>query len=154
VVIGRVKLGPFVSIWPGAVLRGDDGPIEIGAYTNIQDGTVIHSTLGLSEVVIGERVTVGHRVILHGCRVADDCLVGMGSIVLDNARVGSGAIVGAGSLVTQGREVPDGMMAFGNPLKLHRPTGEKDRAWIDYSWQHYVETARRHRENLLRQTGG
>ena len=100
-VIGDVVLGAHVSVWPGAVLRGDCGPIRIGAFTNIQDGTVVHTTQDLSETHVGERVTVGHNAILHGCRIGDDCLVGMHATVLDNAVISHQTIIGAGSVVRE-----------------------------------------------------
>ena len=99
VLIGEVELGPNVSIWPTAVLRGDMGLIRFGADSNLQDGAVCHNTSGRSETLIGERVTVGHRAILHGCIVEDDCLIGMGAIVMDNARIGAGSFVAAGAVV-------------------------------------------------------
>ncbi len=99
-VIGDVRLGARVSIWPGAVLRGDMGLIEIDDDSNIQDGAICHDTGDMSVTRIGKRVTVGHRAILHGCTIADDCLIGMGAIVMDNAVIGSGCIIGAGALVT------------------------------------------------------
>ena len=95
VIIGDVTIGARASIWPGCVLRGDQGSIEIGAETSIQDGTIIHATRGMSVTRIGARVTCGHRVVLHGCSIADDCLIGMGSVVMDLAEVGQFCVVGA-----------------------------------------------------------
>ena len=141
-IIGRVTIGPGSSIWPNAVLRGDDGEIVIGANTSIQDGTVIHTTENLSRTVIGDHVTVGHRVVLHGCIVHDHCIVGMGSVLLDNAELGDHCILGAGSILTQNKKVPAGSMAFGNPAKVVRPLNQKELDWIDYSWRRYVENGR------------
>jgi len=141
-LIGDVEVGPRASIWPGAVLRGDDGPIIIGADTSIQDGTVIHMTEGLSHTRIGERVTVGHRVILHGCTVGDDCLIGMGSCVLDNAVVEAWSFVAAGALVAPNKVVPTGQMMMGNPGRVTRALTARDREWITYSWQAYVKRSR------------
>lgn len=143
VIIGEVVLGPSVSIWPAAVLRGDMGPIIIGADSNIQDGTVCHDTTDQSQTIVGARVTVGHRAILHGCRVGDDCLIGMGSIVMDNVIVGAGSFVAAGSLVPPGREIPPGSFVMGAPAKVVRPVGPREIEHIAYSWKHYREVARR-----------
>ena len=141
-VIGRVILGEETSVWPSAVLRGDDGPISVGARTSIQDGAVLHMTQGISETVVGDRVTVGHNVTLHGCRVEDDCIIGMGAIVLDNAVVESGAYVGAGALVPMGKTVPAGTLVMGNPFKVVREVSELERQWIELSWRSYVDKAR------------
>ncbi len=130
VVIGHVILGERVSVWPGVVLRGDQGAIHIGDETNLQDGTIAHATGGISTVTIGARCTVGHRVILHGCIVGDDCLVGMGSIVLDNAQIGAGSIVGAGALVPVGAQIPSGVLVLGMPAKFVRAVTDTDRERI------------------------
>ena len=142
VVIGDVEIGPEASIWPGTVLRGDDAPIRIGALTSIQDGSVVHTTTGLSKAIVGERVTVGHRVILHGCIVEDECLIGMGAILLDNCVIGRGSIVGAGAVVPVGRVIPPGSLVLGMPAKVVRPCGEKDRLMIETGWHEYRERAR------------
>lgn len=141
-LIGDVEIGPRASIWPGVVLRGDDGPIVIGADTSVQDGTVIHMTEGLSATRVGARVTIGHRVILHGCTVGDDCLIGMGACVLDNAVVEPWSFVAAGTLVTPNKVVPTGQMMMGNPGKLARPLTATDRDWITHSWRAYVKRSR------------
>src|SRR5215471_13494470 len=104
-VIGDVEIGENSSIWFGAVLRGDIEPIRVGANSNIQDGSVVHTMLG-SPVTVGDWVTVGHRVVLHGCQIEDHCLIGMGAILLNNARVGEGSIVAAGALVLEGTVIP------------------------------------------------
>lgn len=137
-VIGDVCLGPRVSVWPGVVLRGDCGPISIGSFSNLQDGTVVHTTQDLSETVVGERVTVGHGVILHGCRVADDCLVGMGSTLLDNCQIGDHSIVAAGALVTVGKVLPPRSMIIGSPAVVVREVNAKNLAQIDAGWQAYL----------------
>ena len=143
-LIGKVTIGAESSVWPGAVLRGDDGRIVIGPQTSVQDGTVIHTTEGLSETIVGARVTVGHNVILHGCIVEEDVIVGMGSILLDNARIGKGTILGAGTLVPMNKTVPSGVLALGNPFRVVRELTDKDRQWIEFSWRTYVEKARKH----------
>lgn len=146
-LIGQVVVGPEASIWPGVVMRGDDGRIVIGAQTSVQDGTVIHLTEGLSETRVGERVTVGHNVILHGCTVEDEVIVGMGSILLDNCRIGRGTIVGAGTLVPMNKTVPSGVLVLGNPFRVVRELTEKDRQFIEFSWRSYVEKRRLHQSN-------
>lgn len=146
VVIGRVKIGPHASIWPTAVLRGDDGEIVIGEGTSIQDGCVVHLTSGLSQTIIGAFVTVGHRVVLHGCTVGERCIIGMGSILLDSSEVASQVILGAGSLLPPGKKLPTGVLAFGNPAKVSRPLTEQDLASIERSWQGYVENASHHQQ--------
>lgn len=145
VLIGEVTLGPQVTIWPTAVLRGDMGGVTIGAGSNLQDGAVCHATAGRSQTTVGERVTVGHRAILHGCRIGDDCLIGMGSIVMDNAVVGSGSFVAAGAVIPPGVEIPPGSFVVGMPGRVVRPCGEREAKAIAYSWRHYVETASRYR---------
>jgi gamma-carbonic anhydrase len=143
-IIGKVTIGAECSIWPGVVMRGDDGRIVIGSQTSVQDGTVVHLTENMSETVVGSRVTVGHNVTLHGCVVEDDVIVGMGSILLDNARIGKGSIVGAGTLVPMNKTVPSGVLVLGNPFRVVRELTEKDHQWIEFSWRTYVEKARNH----------
>ncbi|MEZ0229524.1 MAG: gamma carbonic anhydrase family protein [Planctomycetota bacterium] len=145
-VIGDVSIGSESSIWPGAVLRGDDGAIVIGPRTSIQDLSVIHATTGWSKTTIGARVTVGHRVILHGCTVEDDCLIGMGAILLDNCVVGRGSFIGAGALVKVGEVIPPGSFVLGMPAKVVRACGEKERAMIEMGWREYVERTHEYRE--------
>lgn len=144
VVIGRVTLGDEVSVWPNTTLRGDEGRIEIGDQSNIQDGTTVHMTGGLSETFVGARVTVGHNCILHGCRIEDEVLIGMGAIVMDNVVVGSGSLIGAGTLVTANRVIPPGSLVYGNPMKIVRPVNEKEAKWVRYAWKHYVENSRKY----------
>lgn len=138
VLIGDVTLGAESSVWPQASLRGDDGPIRIGSQTSIQDGSVIHMTEGRSVTTVGDRVTVGHGVILHGCIIEDDCIVGMGAIILDNAVVETGSIVGAGAVIPAGKRVPAGSVVVGNPFTVLRQARDADREFIDYSWREYV----------------
>lgn len=143
-LMGDIEIGAYSSIWPTTVLRGDMGKITIGESTSIQDGSVCHATSGLSKTRVGDRVTVGHRVILHGCTVQDDCLIGMGSILLDNCVIGTGSLVGAGSLITAGTIIPPGSLVIGSPAKIIRPVNEKEKAIIAASWPVYVETAKRY----------
>ncbi|MGB1014244.1 MAG: gamma carbonic anhydrase family protein [Nannocystaceae bacterium] len=142
VVIGEVHVGAESSVWPNATLRGDDAAIVIGAQTSVQDGSTVHATEGDSKTVIGSRVTVGHNVILHGCQIGDDCLIGMGSIVLDNAVVEPGSFVAAGTLVAPGKVVRSGTLVMGNPMRVLRRCTDKDLLWIAHSWQAYVKRSR------------
>lgn len=147
VVIGRVRLGPHASLWPGAVLRGDYGAIEVGAETSVQDGAVIHATAELA-TVIGARCVVGHLAHLEGCVVEDDCLVGSGSVLLHRVLVRSGALVAAGAVVAPGTEVPARATARGVPARVTLDTVEPD-AFAD-SVRRYVENARRYAADLRR----
>lgn len=148
-IIGHVAVGARSSIWPGVVLRGDmRSRIVIGDETSIQDGTVVHLTENLSETHVGHRCTIGHRVILHGCIVEDECLIGMGAILLDNARIGTGSLVGAGALVTGGTIIPPGSLVVGAPAKVVRPVSEKERKLIDKGWHNYVDLSRQYLREL------
>ncbi|SNX95309.1 Carbonic anhydrase or acetyltransferase, isoleucine patch superfamily [Geodermatophilus sabuli] len=129
VVVGAVTMGPRSSIWYGAVARADHEVIEIGEGSNVQDGCTLHSDPGFP-LVIGRGVTVGHRVVLHGARVDDDVLVGMGSVVMNGAHIGSGSIVAAGAVVTQGTQVPPGSLVAGIPAKVIRQASDEDLAHI------------------------
>lgn len=140
-LIGDVVIGAGASVWPGAVLRGDDGPIVIGEHSSIQDGTVIHATEGQSRTTVGARVTVGHQVILHGCTIADDCLIGMGSCLLDNAVVEAWSFIAAGTLLPPNKRVATGQMMMGNPGRVVRALTDTDRAWIVHSCDAYVRRA-------------
>ncbi len=125
VVVGAVTMGPRSSIWYGAVARADAEVIEIGENSNIQDGCTLHSDPGFP-LIVGRGVTVGHRVVLHGARIDDDVLVGMGSVVMNGAHIGSGSIVAAGAVVTQGTQVPPGSLVAGVPAKVIRQASEND----------------------------
>lgn len=138
-LIGEVIVGPRVTIWPTVVLRGDMGVVAIGADSNIQDGTICHDTDDLSETRVGERVTVGHRVVLHGCQIEDDCLIGMGAVVMDNVVVGAGSLIGAGTLLPPGKVIPPGSLVMGSPGRVIRPVGEKERKMIAHGWKSYAK---------------
>ncbi len=146
VVIGDVTLAADCSVWPNATLRGDEGRIEIGAGSNIQDGCTLHMTGGQTDTIVGERVTVGHNVILHGCVIEDDCLVGMGSLIMDDVVVGRGSFIGAGTLIPPKKVIPPGSMVFGNPFRIVRPVSQADTDWIAHAWSHYRDNARRYRD--------
>jgi carbonic anhydrase/acetyltransferase-like protein (isoleucine patch superfamily) len=143
-VIGDVEIGDQSSVWYGCVVRGDVFPIRIGARTNVQDHCVLHVTHDKYATVLHDDVTIGHRVVLHGCTVESGALVGIGAIVLDQAVIGAGALVGAGSLVTPGTKVPPGMVAMGAPAKVVREVTDAERAWMRESVEIYVRLAREH----------
>lgn len=145
-VIGDVEIGPRSSVWFGAVVRGDVFHIRIGAETSIQDNTVVHVTHGEFATIVGDRVTVGHSVVLHGCTVRDRAIIGMGAIILDQAEVGERCIIGAGALVTPGTKIPAGHLAVGAPARVKRPLTEEELKWLDDSAAHYVELCRLYRE--------
>ncbi|MBV2091252.1 MAG: gamma carbonic anhydrase family protein [Candidatus Thiodiazotropha sp. (ex Ctena orbiculata)] len=150
VVIGNVHIASQASIWPMSVVRGDVHKIEIGARSNIQDGSIMHVSHdsyylpGGRSLVIGEGVTVGHRVLLHGCEIADDCFIGMGSTILDGAVLQRGVMLGAGSLVPQGRTLEGGYLWLGRPARRVRTLTEKEQEVIAYTAEHYVKLAQRH----------
>lgn len=141
-VIGSVALGDAASVWFNAVLRGDNDWLRIGTRSNVQDGSVLHTDPGL-ELVIGDGVTIGHRVMLHGCTVGDNALIGIGSTVLNRARIGANSIVGAHALVTEGKEFPAGSLILGAPARVSRELTDDEIAMISKSADIYVENARR-----------
>lgn len=144
-VIGDVEIGAQSSVWFGAVVRGDVNRIRIGARTNVQDLSVVHVTTGTHPTSIGDDVTVGHQVTLHGCTVKDRCLIGIGSVVLDGAEIGPDAMVGAGSLVPPGMVVPPGTLALGSPAQVKRPLRPEEIARLRESAASYAELAGRYR---------
>ncbi|WP_163996517.1 gamma carbonic anhydrase family protein [Pyxidicoccus caerfyrddinensis] len=144
-VVGDVELGEDSSVWFNAVLRGDVNPIRIGKRTNIQDLTMVHVTTELHATHVGDDVTVGHRVILHGCVVGNRVLVGMGAILMDGVEVGDECIIGAGALLTPGTKVPPGSLVVGSPGKVKRPITDEERQFLLLSAQHYVQLAAEHR---------
>jgi len=148
-VIGRVALGAQASIWYGAVLRGDNDWITIGERSNIQDGCVLHTDDG-APLTLGDDVTVGHQVMLHGCTVGDNSLIGIQSVILNGARIGRNSIVGAGALVTEGKEFPDGVLIVGRPAKVVRELTPEQIERLKWSAAHYVDNAERHRTQLKR----
>ncbi|GAA4429172.1 gamma carbonic anhydrase family protein [Acidovorax lacteus] len=146
-VMGNVVLGEDASVWFGTVVRGDTECITIGAGSNIQDASVLHADIG-QPLVVGERVTVGHQVMLHGCTIGDESLIGIGAVVLNGARIGRNCLVGAGALVTEGKEFPDGSMILGSPAKVVRQLTPEQIAGLRMSAQHYIDNARRFRRGL------
>jgi len=145
VVIGDVVLGPRANIWYGAVIRGDVEKIRIGADSNVQDNSVIHVDSSGFSTVVGERVTVGHRVVLHGCKIGDGALIGIGAIVMNGAEIGEGALVAAGALVPPGSKIAAGMLAVGAPAKVKRPLTDEEKETLRKSAPHYVQLAQGHR---------
>ena len=146
-VIGEVELGEDSSVWFGAVLRGDNEPIRVGARSNIQDGSVIHTDPAFPTTV-GQDVTVGHRVILHGCTVEDGCTVGMGAILLNGSHVGAHSLVAAGALLPEGRSYPPGSLIMGVPGRQVRMLSGEERAEVASGAGIYVRNARRFRDQL------
>lgn len=137
-IIGDVTVGEGSSIWFSCTLRGDVMPIKIGKETNIQDGTVIHGTYGKHACTLGDRVTVGHMAMLHGCKVENGVLVGMGSIVMDGAHIGHHSIVGAGSLVTEGSQFPPKSLILGRPAKKIRELTDEEIKMLEHSADNYI----------------
>lgn len=146
-VIGDVELGEGVSIWFGSVLRGDVGSIRVGARSNIQDLSMLHLSQGISNTVIGEDVTVGHRVIIHGATVGDGALIGMGAILLDNCEIGAEALVAAGSVVTAGTKIPPRTLVIGQPGKVVRALGPNEWQQGRMLAARYLEVAQAHRDS-------
>jgi carbonic anhydrase/acetyltransferase-like protein (isoleucine patch superfamily) len=143
IVLGDVQIGKDASLWYNTVVRGDTERIAIGEATNIQDLAMVHADPGFP-CLVGARVTVGHRVILHGCTIEDECMIGMGSILLNGVRVGKGSVIGAGALLVEGMEVPPGSLVFGMPGRVVRAVDNSLRDRIDHAWRHYVAESRRH----------
>lgn len=146
-VMGDVVLGEEASVWFGVVVRGDTSAIRIGARTNIQDLSVLHSDVGMP-LTIGSGVTVGHKAMLHGCTVGDDSLIGIGAVILNGAKIGKGCLVGAGALVTEGKEFPDGSMIIGSPAKVVRQLMAEQLQGLRQSADHYVANAQRFKTSL------
>jgi gamma-carbonic anhydrase len=144
-VVGDVEIGERSSVWFGAVIRGDVHSIRIGARTNVQDLTVIHVTGHTHPTVVGDDVTVGHRVTLHGCTVRDRCLIGIGAIVMDGAVIGPDAMVGAGTLVPPGMVVPPGTLALGAPAQVKRELRAEEIAYFRQSAENYAGYAEKYR---------
>ena len=146
-LIGDVRLGPRASVWFGAVIRADNTPILIGEESNIQDGAIGHSDPGFP-LTVGARVTVGHQAILHGCTIADDCLVGMGARILNGAVLDSECLVGAGALITEGKRFESGSLIVGAPARVVRKLTEQERQALRVSAAHYAEKATRYAAEL------
>ncbi|MGN1056742.1 MAG: gamma carbonic anhydrase family protein [Comamonas sp.] len=146
-VMGQVTVGDKASVWFGCVVRGDSDSITIGEGTNIQDASVLHADAGVP-LVIGRHVTVGHQVMLHGCTIGDESLIGIGAIVLNGAKIGKNCLVGAGALVTEGKEFPDGSMIIGSPARVVKQLTPEQIEGLRRSAQHYIDNARRFKTGL------
>lgn len=139
-LIGDVRLGVRASVWFGAVLRGDNTPLILGEETNFQDGSIGHSDADFP-LTIGDRVTVGHQAILHGCTIADDCLIGMGARILNGAVIETECIIGAGALITEGKHFESGCLIVGAPARAVRQVTDEERRLLRESAAHYAEKA-------------
>lgn len=148
-VMGGVTLEDDASVWFGSVVRGDTAHITIGAGSNIQDASVLHADEGLP-LTIGRHVTVGHKVMLHGCTIGNESLIGIGAVVLNGAKIGRNCLVGAGALVTEGKEFPDGSMIIGSPARVVRQLTPEQIEGLRWSARHYIENARRFKAGLKR----
>jgi carbonic anhydrase/acetyltransferase-like protein (isoleucine patch superfamily) len=151
-VIGSVILEDNVSVWFNVVIRADNDVIHIGEGSNIQDGSVLHVDPGFP-LTIGKRVTVGHKVMLHGCTVGDGSLIGMNAVVLNGARIGKGCLIGANALVTENMEVPDGSVVLGSPGKIRRTLNPETQEELAAGAQRYIDRGKRYREQLVETTG-
>jgi carbonic anhydrase/acetyltransferase-like protein (isoleucine patch superfamily) len=146
-VIGNVELADDASVWFGVIMRGDNEPMRVGRGSNIQDGSMVHSDPGFP-VTLGENVTIGHHVMLHGCTIGDGSLIGIKSVVMNGAKIGRNCLVGAGSLVTEGKEFPDGSMIMGAPAKVVRELTPEQIAGLQRAAAHYVANAQRFKAGL------
>lgn len=147
-LIGSVELADHVSVWFNCVLRADNDVIRIGANSNIQDGSVLHVDPG-TPLTIGEGVTVGHKVMLHGCEIGDHSLIGINAVVLNRAKIGKHCIIGANALVPEGMEIPDNSLVLGSPGKIVKEIHEGQRAMLQMSAMHYVDNGKRYRSELV-----
>ena len=139
ILIGDIVVGEHSSVWPGVVIRGDVNYIRIGSRTNLQDGSICHVMRDTHPLILGDNVTIGHGVVLHGCTIESRCLIGMGSIILNGGKIGTGSIVAAGTLVPEGTDVPPGSLFMGHPGKFRRALTADDQSSIDDYAQRYVE---------------
>ena len=146
-VIGEVILAKDASVWFNAVLRADNEPIYVGQGSNIQDGAIIHTDPGFS-CVIGEKVTVGHMAMLHGCHIGDGSLIGIGSVILNGAKIGKNCIIGSKALVTEGMEIPDGSMVLGIPGKVKKILNDEEQSMLLIGADHYVENYKKYKKLL------
>ena len=148
-VIGNIIMEPGSSVWFGAVMRGDNEPIRVGARSNVQDNAVLHSDPG-QPLVIGEDVIIGHQVMLHGCEIGNGCLIGIGATVLNGAKIGAGSIIGAHALVTEDKVIPPNSLVVGAPGRVMKTLGEKEASFLKLNAQVYVKNAQRFKSGLRR----
>ena len=149
-VIGSVVLGHNASIWFNVVVRADNDVITIGENSNIQDGSVLHTDHGMP-LLIGRNVTVGHKVMLHGCTIGDGSLIGINAVILNGAIIGRGCVIGANALIPEGKVIPDGSLVMGSPGKVVKEVSEAQRAILEMSALHYVENFKRYKKELKRE---
>ena len=149
IVLGKVRLCKDASVWFGAVLRGDTELITIGEGSNVQECSVLHTDLGFP-LNIGKDVTIGHKVMLHGCTIGDGSLIGINSVVLNGAKIGKGCLIGANALITEGMEVPDGSLVLGSPGRIKGELSEDQQQGLILSAKHYVENGKRFKEGLTK----
>ncbi len=148
VVVGKVRLEADASVWFGAVLRGDNELITVGAGSNVQDGCVLHTDPGYP-LTIGEGCTIGHRAVLHGCSIADHCLVGIGAVLLNGCTIGAESVIGAGALIPEGKVIPPRSLVIGMPGRVNRAITDEEAAGLRRSAEVYVEKMRRYQRGLL-----
>ncbi len=146
-LIGKVRLDEGASVWFGAILRGDNELIHIGANSNVQDGCVLHTDMG-SPLTLGRGVTLGHRAVLHGCSVDDYSLVGINAVILNNVKIGKYCIIGANTLIPEGKEIPDGSLVVGSPGRIVRQLDDAAKRKLEQSAEHYANNGRRYRNGL------
>ena len=146
-VLGKVKLCKDSSVWFGAILRGDTELITVGERSNVQDSSVLHTDLGFP-LDIGKDVTIGHKVMLHGCTIGDGSLIGINSVVLNGAKIGKGCLIGANTLITEGTEIPDGSLVMGSPGKVKGEINEDQKKGLILSAHHYVDNSKRFKSEL------
>lgn len=146
-VIGSVIIKNNVSIWFNVVIRADNDVMTLGENSNIQDGSILHTDHGI-QLVIGKNVTVGHKVMLHGCSVGDNSLIGINSIVLNRAKIGKNCLIAANTLITENKEIPDGSLVMGSPGKVIRSLTDEERKYLEFSAAHYVENFKRYKTQL------
>ena len=151
-LIGDIEIASRANIWFNCVIRGDEQAVTIGANTNVQDGTVIHVHSLKQGTYIGANVTIGHKVMLHGCEIGDNSLVGINAVVLNRAKIGRNCLIGANALITEGKEIPDNSLVMGSPGRVIRELNEQEIAGLTMSAKHYVENARRFRAGLVVQS--
>lgn len=147
-IIGNVSLGENVNVWFGTVIRGDMNYITVGKRTNIQDNCSVHVTTETAPTIIGENVTIGHNAIIHGCKIEDNCLIGMGSIIMDNAQIGEGSIIGAGTVITENTVITPRSLCLGIPGKIVRKTTDKEFTEILNRAEHYVQFSKKYNKKV------
>lgn len=149
-LVGNIRLDAGANVWFGAVLRGDNELIHVGANSNVQDGSVLHTDMGYP-LTLGTGVTVGHNAMLHGCSVGDYSLVGINAVVLNGAKIGKYCIIGANTLIAEGKEIPDGSLVVGSPGKVVRELTDEQKKMLEASAAHYVQNAQRYARDLAEQ---